>query len=143
MNAFLTHYWFGKLTDFELGGASLTPPATWYVGLSLAVADKLGTLLMPDGSTGAEVTGAGYARVGVVANATNVPLAGSSWSTNGTPINFGRPTGAWGLVLSAFIADASSGGNILRTWDLPKEYNGYANGPAYSIPAGNLCLVRS
>lgn len=144
MAAFLTTFGFAKLTDFEVGSAALTIPPIWYVGLSLAVADKLGTLLMPDG-TGAEVTGAGYQRVAVTNNLTNFPAAVSSFKTNGTAITFARPTGTWGLVLSAFLADASGigAGNVWRTFDLTTACNLTNASAAPSFPAGCLYFARS
>jgi hypothetical protein len=142
MASYLCSYGFAKLTDRELGGVALTPPATWYVGLCLAPASLAGTLLDAAGNP-AEVTGGGYARVAVANNLTNFPGAQSSWKTNGTAITFPRPTAAWGLVLSAFLADAPTGGNVWRHWDLVSPWT-LANGSAApSFPAGNLYLARS
>jgi hypothetical protein len=142
MASYLCAYAFAKLTDHELGGVALTPPATWYVGLCLAPAAKDGLLHDANGSV-AEVSGGGYARVAVANNATNFPNAISSWKTNGTAITFPQPSGTWGLVVSAFLADAPTGGNVWRHWDLVTPCNLVNGSFAPSFPAGTLYLARS
>jgi hypothetical protein len=101
-----TNYLENKLLDHVFGGGNYTRPATLYIGLSTSDPGETG-------STAGEPSGNGYARVAVVNNATNFPAASGGAKTNGTPIEFPEATGAWGTVTHFFIADNSTGGNVL------------------------------
>jgi hypothetical protein len=135
MNTFQTDFGIATMLDHELGAVSLTPPATWYVGLSTAPA-------LRSGATTYEVSGGGYARVAVTNNATNFPNAYNGRKSNGTAITFPTPSGSWGTVASMFIADAPTGGNVWRVADLAIPWSITTGIPAPSFPAGNLSLSR-
>lgn len=95
-----------ELLDHVFGAASFSAPATLYIGLSTTtITDAGGNITEPSGN--------GYARVAVTNNATNFPAASGGAKANGTDIAFPEATGSWGTVIDFFIADASSGGNIL------------------------------
>ena len=112
----LSDYAENKATDLFLRGQAFTAPATLYFGLSTAACS--------DSSVGTEVTGGSYARVSLTANLTNwsgTQSAGSTAASSGTggvssnnvAVNYTTPSAGWGTVTHWFIADASSGGNIL------------------------------
>ncbi len=86
-----------------LGAAAFTPPGTVHVALYSAGPN--------DAGTGTELTGGGYARVGVTNNATNWP-AGNPKS-NGVAITFPTATADWVRAYSWGILDAATGGNLL------------------------------
>jgi hypothetical protein len=142
MNNYLCKYGFKVLTDMELGGVALTPPPIWYVGLCLASASIDGLLHDANGQV-SEVVGGGYLRVAVSNDFTNFTNANSSWKTNKTAIIFPQPTATWGQVLSAFLADAPTGGNVWRHWDLVTPFFLTNGCYAPSFPPGNLYLARS
>lgn len=95
---------------FGAGAIGATIPATWYLGLSTTQPNE-------DGSNFTEPTGVGsYARVAVVNNATNFPVAvtvsGVTTKTLATAATFPNPTANWALVPFAYYGwfIASTGG---------------------------------
>lgn len=95
-----------------------------------------------------EVSGTGYARVGVVASLAN--FAGTqaaasttvSTGTNGTTSNngtitFGSPTSTWGNVWAIAVFDASTAGNLLEWGGLSasKTINNGDAAPSIAISA--------
>jgi hypothetical protein len=103
----MSDYLEGKLIDHLFRGAAYSAPGTLYIGLS--------TTACSDSGFGTEVSGGGYARV-AVANASAqwaAPSGGNGTTSNINAITFPAPTGNWGQVTHWFIADASSGGNLL------------------------------
>lgn len=112
------------ILDYLLGATPLAvPPSTGtpvYVALSLAAYSDAAT-----GASMTEVAGNGYARVAVPNNPTNWPASSGTNPTtkvNGSAITFNAATGNWGNgaqpVLSFYIVDAISAGNILYGGDL-------------------------
>lgn len=108
-------YLENKLVDYVFRGQAYSAPATIYVGLS--------TTACSDSSTGTEVTGGNYARVGVassLANWAGTQSAGSTTASTGTggvtsnnnAISFGTVTWS-GTVTHWFLSDASTAGNML------------------------------
>lgn len=114
-------YLEGAILNFLLGGVALAAPATLYIALSTAA--------YSDAATGAAMTevptaGTAYARVAVTNNTTNWPLAtGSSptQKTNGAAFTFPTASAAWGTIMSFYICDAASGGNVLYGGDLTTQ----------------------
>jgi hypothetical protein len=130
------------LLNFELGGAALTVPGTWYVGLSLSPANKAGRILNAYGQAN-EVTGGGYARVAIVNNLANFPAVAGGLKSNATAITFPTPSAAWGTVYSVFIADAPTGPYVWRYADLATPLV-ISNGAAPpSIAAGALTFSHT
>lgn len=85
-----------SLADSQFGGGSTTwAPGTWYLGLSLTVANS-------DGTGFTEPVGGAYARLAVLNNTTNFPAAqtigGITQKWNGAKLTFANPTGTWGLI---------------------------------------------
>lgn len=111
-------YYERALLDFGLSAVAFTPPATLYLLLSTSSFSTSAT-----GSVVNEVsfTGTAYARVAITANLTNFPAASGSnpaTKSNGTVFTFPTATASWGTILSAYLADASTGGSILYGADL-------------------------
>lgn len=109
-------YFEAIVLNLALGASAYTAPGTLYLALSTAAYSDAAT-----GSAMTEVSGGSYARLAVTNNATNWPAAsGTSPTTksNGTAMTFVTATGSWGTILSFYIADASSAGNILYGGDL-------------------------
>jgi hypothetical protein len=125
-----------KVLSALLGGASLGAPATWYVGLSTT------TITNAAGPT--EPSGGAYARVAVTNNTTNFPAATGNTpatSSNGTTITFPASTASWGTVTYAFLADASSGGNVWFFGALTSSVNVNAAGFTLSFAANALSIT--
>lgn len=103
--------------DMLLGGVAFTPPDHMYLALSTAVYSDAAT-----GSSMNEVSGAnGYGRFGLANNTTNWPVAtgnSPSTKTNGMAFTFAAATASWGTILSFYIVDQPSGGNVLYGGDL-------------------------
>lgn len=135
MPGFFTDYANNKVLDLFYGAAPFAPPATLYVGLSQSPANKAGSLWEPSGG--------GYARVPLPNSLSTFPAASGGTKSNSAVITFPTPTSLWGTVVSLFVADAASGGNVLAMADLttPKPIN--AGGPPPTVAAGALFLSHS
>lgn len=105
-----------KYLDLIFGATAYTAPVTLFVAVSTNAYSDSAT-----GSSVVEPVGNAYARVSVTNNTTNWPAAtGTSPATksNGTTINFPTASGNWGTLLSFYIADAATLGNLLYGGDL-------------------------
>lgn len=129
------------ILNYLLGGTAITLTASCYIALSTAA--------YADASTGAAMTevsssGTGYARVAVTRNTTNFPAAsGASPATmqNGTAFTFPAATGSWGTIVSFYIVDAASGGNVLYGGDL-NTTKSIATGDTATFAAASLTLTE-
>ena len=135
MPGFLTDYANNKILDLVFGSTAYTPPATLYLGLSLLPAGKNGQIYEP--------TGGGYARVAVANSGASFPAASAGTKSNATAAAFPAATANWGAVLSLFIADSPSGGNVIAVADLatPKTITG--GSAAATVAAGALFLSHT
>ena len=111
MPGYLTDHVNNKVLDCLFGGRPLAPAPELYVGLSLTRAYKGGYV--------AEPIGTGYARVAVPNDLTHFPAATLGRKSNAVAITFPEARTGWGSILSVFVADAPSGGNVLAVADLP------------------------
>jgi hypothetical protein len=128
-------YLENKVLDHVFGGPDYTRPATLYIGLSTTtITDAGGNITEPSGGS--------YARVAKTNDATNFPAASGGSKSNGTDIDFGTATGDWGTVTDFFIADASTGGNILGYGALAVA-NHVVNGNLVTFPAGDLDITMT
>lgn len=102
----ISNYLEDKWVDHVLNTTAYTVPTNLYVGLSTATIDDTTT-----GSTVTEPSGANnYARV----NVNTWDTASSRTTSNTNVVTFPQcQTGNWGTITDWFVADASSGGNIL------------------------------
>ncbi len=130
MPGFFTDYLNNKVLDLVLGGSSLLGPTTVYVGLSLGASNKAGSISEPSFS-------AGYSRIAVANTLVNFPAASNGTKSNANPVSFPSPTASWGTIVSVFLADAMSGGNILAMADLslPKSVSSGNGGPRIATNA--------
>ena len=132
-----------QIVDVLLRGQSTGFGANVYVGLSTAACS--------DSSVGTEVSGGSYARVSVarsLAAWAGTQSAGSTSASSGTggqtsnnaTITFPTPSAGWGTVTHFFIADASSGNNIVICQSLTtsKTIN---SGDTVTFPAGTLTIT--
>lgn len=132
-------YLENKILDLVLGGVAFTPPANVYVALS--------TTAYADSKTGASMNevsaagGSGYARVPLVNNTGSWPAASGGSKSNGVAITFPTAATAWGTVLSFYICDAASGGNILYGGDLASSRT-VAAGDTASFAAGAMVITE-
>lgn len=92
------------LLDHVFGGPDYTPPATWYGGL------------VSTGTT--ELSGNGYARVGLTNNATNFPNASAGAKAIAGVFAFGPASGNWSEATRLGLFSASSGGAAAMLQDL-------------------------
>jgi len=127
-----TAYLEGKLLNFVFNGGVFVPVGTLYAALSLSPFDTSATGTVMD-----EVPSSGaYARVSIVANTTNFPVATGSnpaQITNGTTITFPTATGSWGTVLSVYLVDAATLGNTYYGADLAAPVS-ILTGASLAIP---------
>lgn len=94
--------------------AAYTAPTTLYVALSTAAWSTTTT-----GTTLASTEPAnGYARVAVANNSTTWVAGLNSSRTNDVVVQFANPSGPWGTVVSFYLVDAATNGNVLYGADL-------------------------
>lgn len=118
--------------------------ANIFIGLSTAACS--------DSSVGTEVSGGSYARVSVArslanwagtqGSGTTVASTGTGGQTsNNNVVTFATPSAGWGTVTHVFVADASTGNNILfcTALTVSKTIN---SGDAVTFPAGSLTFTQ-
>ena len=135
MAGYLTDYSNNKVLDLFFGAVPATAPANLYFGLSKTSSVKSGAVSEPSGG--------GYARAAVSNDLTHFPAAGSGTKANAAAITFPPPTADWGTILSVFVVDALSGGNVIAMADLPAPKTIISGGAAPSIAAGALFLSHT
>lgn len=111
MPGFLTDLVNNKVLDCFFGGSAIVPPSTLYFGLSLTRSFKGGYVSEPSEGS--------YARVAVPNDLIRFFPASGGAKSNAKAITFPSPTGAWGSILSVFVADAPVDGDVLAMADLP------------------------
>ncbi len=90
-----------------------------------------------------EPSGGGYARVPLTNILTNFPTATGGTKSNATVITFPAPTASWGTVVSLFVADSASGGNVLAMADLATSKTINAGGSSATVAVGALFLSHT
>jgi hypothetical protein len=116
--------------------ATLAPsalPSTWYVGLSMIPAGKLGRCYEPGSSTG-------YARVALANSAASFSAASGGSKANAVAVTFPVTSQAY-TVDSIFLADAPAGGNVWAVIQLAQPLT-VNPGMAPSIPVGALTFTH-
>lgn len=134
-------YYEKKILDFTLAGVAYTPPGVLYLALSTVAftVNATGTV-MNEVST----SGTAYARLPITCNTTNWPVStgsGPASISNGVVLTFATATASWGTILSAYLCDASTAGNVLYGSDLttPKLI---ANGDTATYAIGSLTITE-
>lgn len=103
------------IASYVLGGNDWTPPSTVYVALSTATwtSTATGTSI-----AASEPAGGGYARISITNDNTK-------WSTpvlgvikNNVEFTFPLATSNWGNIVSFYVVDAATDGNVLYGGDL-------------------------
>jgi hypothetical protein len=135
MPGFLTDLVNNKVLDCFFGGSVIIPPSTLYIGLSLARSYKGGYVSEP--------TGGSYARVAVPNDLSHFLAASAGTKSNAKAITFPSPSLAWGPILSVFVADAPSEGNVLAMADLPAPRTIDVGDPAPTITPNALFLSHT
>ena len=132
----MSNYLENKLIDHLLRDTAFSAPANMYVGL----AGAFDAAELEAGTLTGELSGGSYARVSVKGDA-NWSAGGTNGHTdNENNISFPTATGDWGYVSGLFLADASSGGNVILYGALttPKIVE---NGDQFVISAGDLDIT--
>lgn len=133
MTGSFTNYLEEKLLKDLFGIAAFSPPSTFYIGVCTGGVAEDGTI------TG-EPSGNGYARVSVGNGDSNwdySQVAGVTKIENHSAIAFAEATGSWGTITDVFIADASSGGNVLAFATLASS-KAIGSGDTLQFDAGDL-----
>lgn len=120
------------ILDHTLGDTPYTAPANVWIALSTAPFDPNAT-----GAALDEVTGGSYARVELTNDVTSFPdAAGSDPAAKqiGVDVNFPTATADWGTILSGYIVDAATVGNVLYGADAVAPFP-VASGSSPVIPA--------
>ena len=111
-----------------------SPGDSIYIGLATAVSDR-------ESGSVTEATFGNYARQQVAASGWTVPAVSTDTqtATNAANIEFPASSGTSNTITHAFVADASSGGNILFVGDLDASKT-IATGDIFRINAGNFSI---
>ena len=140
----MSDYLENGITDWLWRGAA-APTLGASVYIALMTADP------GDPGPGTEVTGGGYARVGIArslaafagtqAAATTVASTGTSGTTsNNAAISFPAPSAAWGNIAFFAIYDAATNGNLLWHGPLASAKTVNSGDAAPSFAPGTLTL---
>lgn len=122
------------LVEHALGHQIWTPPATWYVALSHELFDPNET-----GSSIVEPTAGDYARLALTNDTSKFPGgSGSNPVTlaNGTAWAFAAAVADWGTILSVYLADAVSGGNLCYGTNTAGAGVPIGAGSGFTVPVG-------
>ena len=111
-----------------------SPGDSIYIGLATAVSDA-------EGGSVTEATFGNYARQQVAASGWTVPAVSTDTqtATNAANIEFPASSGTSNTITHAFVADASSSGNILFVGALDANKT-IATGDIFRINAGNFSI---
>ncbi len=123
-----------NMLDTVLGGPVYTQVSPVWVALYTAAPTSSGG--------GTEVTGGGYARQSLTNNSTNWPAASSFTKANGTVVDFGTATAAWGTITYGALLDAGTGGNVLYFGPLTASKTINLD-DGFKIPIGGLTLTEA
>lgn len=129
-----TNYVLDKEIKHEFGLETYSVTGFW-VGLSTSAIDKSGNgVVEPSGA-------AGYSRYSLPKGTGNWQYSDTGVVVNTSAATF-NSTGNWGTVISVFLADASSGGNILYYYTLSPSIPVVAN-TTLQFAAGTLVAKRT
>ena len=111
-----------------------SPGDSIYIGLATAVSDA-------EGGSVTEATFGNYARQQVAASGWTVPAVSTDTqtATNSANVEFPASSGTSNTITHAFVADASSSGNILFVGALDASKT-IATGDIFRINAGNFSI---
>lgn len=101
----LTTYGTNALCDHLSGKATFTTPNNMYIGLSK-------TTISADGTGITEPSGGAYARYAMPKDTSWTAASGGMFQ-NVSDLVYPTATASWGTIVALFLADASTGGNII------------------------------
>ena len=132
----MSNYLENKLIDHLLRDTAYSAPSNMYVGLAGAYS----AAELEAGTLSGELSGGSYARVSVKGDSNWSAGSTNGHTDNSNSISFTTATGDWGYVSGLFLADASSGGNVILYGALttPKIVE---NGDQFVIAAGDLDIT--
>lgn len=133
MSGFLTESTIDRVLDSVFGGLAMEPPPTLYLGLSLSPANRSGLVVEP--------SAASYRRMPIGNNLHNFTTASGGRKTNLTEIVFPVALEEWGFVVSLFLADSATGGNVIAIADTPSHRKIGPGSPAARVRPGALFLA--
>lgn len=102
----VTHHSANLIANRLFGASTLTPPASYYLGVSTSTVNKNGSGISEPTSD------ISYARVKIDNNKTNFSNAVNGVISNNVSFSFPESSMSWGMVTDWFISDATTGGNI-------------------------------
>lgn len=109
------HYLSSNVLDYIFGLENYAPPVIMYLGLST-------TTINDDGSGVTEPDSPSYSRIAINNNkivwSTAEIIEGKSLLKNLSDFEFNVAEEPWGTIVSWFLSDSESGGNILTYGDL-------------------------
>lgn len=121
-----------NLLDIILSHSASNFPTTWYFALLLTAATD------DTGAGAVEVTGAGYARVGVVANLTNFPAAAARVKAAVAAIQWPTATADWAAGATKVVGVAMYDALTVGT------YRGYgALGTSVNVLTGGAPVIAA
>lgn len=135
LNLSFSDFLENEILDQIFGASAYSAPATLYFGLATAEITDSTT-----GSTVTEPEGGSYARKSMTNNKTTWTTASGGSVENDVDIEFVEATASWGTVTYMFIADASSGGNILA-WGQLTAPKAIGTGDNAKFAAGDLVIT--
>lgn len=127
----MTTHMANKVGDHAFRNTAWAAPANSYLGLSLTNPTAAGL------QTG-EVTGTGYARI---AATSKMGAFAAGVSTNTAEFDFGTPGSDWGTPAYVFLADASSGGNVLAYEQIPSPRAVLSGGRPVKFAVGQVRIT--
>lgn len=109
-------YLRNAIASHVLGGASWSAPSTVYLALSNVAwaSSATGTSISSSEPPG----GAGYARVAVINDSTRWTTPTLGVVSNNVELTFPAASNNWGNIVSFYIVDSATNGNILYGGDL-------------------------
>jgi hypothetical protein len=110
MSAFLTDCAWSIVSHHFFESPLRLLASTLYLGLAQNLSNKQGLVIEP--------AGAEYARIPLTSNPICFLAPDPGHTSNALPILFAKPLEDWGMIRSAFMADAITAGNILAMADL-------------------------
>jgi len=108
----ITIYYANKDLNLNFGGTTYTPPATWYLGLSLTDPGY-------SGSAVSEPTDPSYARVAVTNNHSNFSVSTAGSLVINVDVVFPESSVPQGTITDLLFWNASSGSNLCYYQPLP------------------------
>lgn len=122
-----------ELLDDVFSAAGTAPLANHFIALSTAPP-------LDDGSGVVEPVGGAYARVTVVNNGANWPIAVAGVKSSGADFTFPAATADWGLITHWAIYDALVAGNFV-CWGTLQTSRTILNGDTFRFLTGDLTMT--